>query len=90
LEDYILAHGPAPDDGLSDEERLIEWHWRQSELDADVTYRTFTGEGWDDGTNTEDLRKARDEEREALEREERRQHARFIFGMRDKPPETFD
>lgn len=87
LGNYILANEPAPDDGMTDEERLTRLREGLQELESDVSYRLFSGEGYDDGISTEDLRKTRDKTREELDREERRQQAKFDFGMRDKPPD---
>jgi hypothetical protein len=91
LEDYILAHGPAPDDGLTDdgltdEKRLDDWRQAFHDLDSDLTYRCATGEGHDDGISTHELGRARDTAEEMLEREERRQQAQFEYGLRAEPP----
>jgi hypothetical protein len=87
LGNYILANEPAPDDGMTDEERLTQLREGLQELESDVNYRLFTGEDYEDGISTEDLHKTRDKTREELDREERRQQAQFDFGMRDKPPD---
>ena len=88
LEDYILANGPAPDDGMTDEERLEDWSEGYRDLDQEVSSRQFQGIGYDDGDSTEDLIKARDAGRETFRTELRRQHAQFTFGMRGKPPSS--
>jgi len=87
LEDYILASGPAPADGLSDEDRLHRMRRGYEDLDRDVTYRYYTGESYDDGISTDELAKTRDRVRADFLKEERRQWAQYTFGMRDTPPE---
>lgn len=86
LEDYILANSPAPDDGLTDEQRLDEMREGYRDLAEDVGWRDYRGEDYDDGQYTEDLRKTRDAALDGLRLEERRQWAQYTFGMRKKPP----
>ena len=61
------------------------------ELAQDVQHREYTGEHYDDGITTDQLRIARDGSYKAFRKELRRQQAQFTFGMRDKPPsQTYD
>lgn len=93
LEDYILAHEPPntededPDHPLTDDERLREMADHFVSEYQDVLRRDYTGEDYDDGLTTEQVRKFRDNAYESLQKELRRQKAQFRFGMRDKPPD---
>jgi len=73
FEDHILIEQGPPADDLTDEKRLIQFRDGLKELEHDVAMREYTGEDHDDGISTDELRKTREQAREYLRREERRQ-----------------
>ena len=78
---YLLAHQPAPDDGMTDEDRLWEMRQNSHELEGETASATYHGEG-----NTVAVANARDLAQMATDMEERRQQAQFDFGLRPTAP----
>jgi hypothetical protein len=81
LLDYILAHEPKPEDGMTDEERSEYLESNVNELSKEIDSRYFSGETYDDDIDVKDLEQSRDRGAKDLEREERRQAARARFGL---------
>jgi hypothetical protein len=81
LIDYILAHEPAPDDDMSDDERVRKLDEAIAELSNEIDVRYFTGEIYNDRIDVRQLERWRDRNEKALKREERRQAARGRFGL---------
>jgi hypothetical protein len=81
LIDYILAHLPAPDDDMTDEERTHKLEEAVAELEQEIDWRYFTGETYDDGIDVTQLERWRDGNEKDLRREERRQAAHARFGL---------
>jgi hypothetical protein len=79
--DYILAQHPAPDDGMTDKERIEAVESGLGELESEISGRYFTGETYDDGCDVTEMEEWRDQRRKELAREERRQAARTRFGF---------
>lgn len=79
LIDLILANEPPPNDGIPDEERLRDWRHGYLDLDQEISSRLYTGEDYDDGVSTQQLKESLVRGREDLYREERRQAARILF-----------
>lgn len=88
VDDYILANGPAPDDDLTDEERLPSLYKAYQELEEEMDRRSSNGEDHDDGLDAEHFRKLRDKAYDVLVKEERRQWAQFEFGLRATRPKS--
>jgi hypothetical protein len=88
LEDYILAHGPAPDNGMTDEERLPALYRASQELEQEMDRRSTNGADHDDGLDAEHFRKLHVKAYDALVKEERRQWAQFTFGLRATQPKS--
>ncbi len=91
LDDYILAHQPPPppeegEEELSDEERLDEMAQGYADLDREVSQRSYTGEGYDDGVSFNQLKKWRDKAEKAFRMELRRQQAQFTVGLKEERP----
>jgi hypothetical protein len=83
----LLLEGP-PDDGLTDEDRLLEAREEVKALEHDVAMRKFTGEAHDDGQSLEDLELTLARAREYLRREERRQQ--LLGGEVSEPSNVVD
>src|SRR3954447_3192103 len=81
LIDYILAHEPAPDDDMTDEERVRKLDEAIAELSNEIDVRYFTGEIYNDRIDVRQLERRRDRNEKDLKREERRQAARARFGL---------
>lgn len=85
LTDVVMAIEPAPDDGLTDQERLGELEELLNSTDMVVSTMAMQGSGYEDGSSYEDWRASLEKIRAAFEHEERRQAARQKY--RDLHPE---
>ena len=81
LIDYVLAHEPEPEDGMTDKDRRRELQERVIELEAEIDARYSSGETYDDGIDVKQLETNRGRVWKDLDREERRQAARVRFGL---------